>query len=242
LPDQILADAPFVVVEKMPMYPGGDVELLNFIKNNTRYPDAAKAKKIQGRVIVRFVVSAEGNAEGVSVLKGVDPLLDAEAIRVTSMLTGFKPGLQGGKPVNVWYMAPVNFSIATGDLLFSQNSQTEILKFIGMNTGYPEAAKNSADTGKIFVVVKMGKGGIVKECKAYTEKTGIKVPFLPEVVIVGYKTPGPGDIRPGKVTGKVHLELQTESERVVNKIGSVDIPEWKEKDMEFALTLNFVLK
>ena len=126
--------------------------------------------------------------------------------------------------------------------LFSQKSQSKILEFLGMNTGYPQEAKSSADTGKIFVVVKMGKGGIVKECKAYTEKAGIKVPFLPEVVIVGYQTPGPGDIRPGKVTGNVHLELQAESERVVNKLGSVNIPEWKEKDMEFALTLNFVLK
>ena len=158
------------------------------------------------------------------------------------MLSGFKPGMQGGKAVNVWYMAPVNFSLATPEPLFSQNSLTEILKFIGMNTGYPQEAKSAAGTGKIFVVVKMGKGGIVKECKAYTEKTAIKVPFLPEVVIVGYGTPGPGDIRPGKATGNVHIQLQTESERVVNKIGSVDIPEWKDKDMEFALTLNFVLK
>lgn len=242
LPDQILNEAPFVVVEQMPSYSGGDIELLNFIKNNTKYPEAAKAQKIQGRVIVRFVVSTEGKAEGVSVLKGVDPLLDAEAIRVTSMLSGFRPGTQGGKPVDVWYMVPVNFSLPDAEPLFSQNSQTEILKFIGMNTGYPQEAKSSADTGKIFVVVKMEKGGIIKECKAYTEKIGIKVPFLPEVVIVGYKTLGPGDIKPGKVTGNVHLELQTESERVVNKIGSVDIPEWKEKDMEFALTLNFVLK
>jgi len=242
LPDQILTESPFVVVEEMPSYPGGDVELLNFIKNNTRYPEAAKAKKIQGRVIVRFVVSTEGKAEGVSVLKGVDPLLDAEAIRVTTMLAGFKPGMQGGKPVNVWYMAPINFSLTAPEPLFSQKSLDEILKFIGMNTGYPQEAKNSADTGKIFIVVKMGKGGIVKECKAFTEKTAIKVPFLPEVVIVAYKTPVPGDIRPGKVTGNVHIELKTESERVVNKIGSVDIPEWKDKDMEFALTLNFVLK
>lgn len=113
LPDQILTEAPFVVVEEMPSYPGGDVELLNFLKNNTRYPEAAKVKKIQGRVIVRFVVSTEGRAEGVSVLKGVDPLLDAEAIRVTSMLSGFRPGTQGGKAVNVWYMAPINFSLAT---------------------------------------------------------------------------------------------------------------------------------
>lgn len=110
-PDQILGEAPFVVVEQMPRYPGGDVELLNFIKNNTKYPEEAKAGNIQGRVILRFVVSTEGKAEGLSVLKGVNPLLDAEALRVGSMLSGFNPGMQGGKPVNVWYMVPVNFSL-----------------------------------------------------------------------------------------------------------------------------------
>jgi TonB family protein len=112
LPDQILAEPPFVVVEQMPSYPGGDKELLNFIKNNTRYPEEAKSEKIQGRVILRFVVSAEGNTEAVSVIKGVHPLLDTEAIRVVGMLTGWKPGMQGGKAVNVWYMAPVTFSLS----------------------------------------------------------------------------------------------------------------------------------
>ncbi len=110
LPDQI-KEAPFVVVEQMPMYPGGDVELLNFIKVNTKYPEAAKAEKIEGRVIIRFVVNTEGNTEGLTVLKGIHPLLDAEAVRVVSMLTGFKPGMQGGKAVNVWYMVPINFSL-----------------------------------------------------------------------------------------------------------------------------------
>jgi TonB family protein len=107
-----MVDPPFVVVEEMPMYPGGDVELLNFIKNNTKYPEEAKILRLAGRVIVRFVVSTDGQAEGISVLKGVHPLLDAEAIRVISMLKGFSPGKQGGKNVNVWYMAPVAFSLA----------------------------------------------------------------------------------------------------------------------------------
>jgi TonB family protein len=244
LPDRVLTEAPFVVVEQMPMYPGGDGELLKFLKNNTKYPEPAKANKIQGRVIIRFIVSPEGKAEGVSVLKGVDPQLDAEAIRVTSMVNGFKPGLQGGKAVGVWYMVPINFSLATPQPLFSQSSQSEILKFMGMNTGYPQAARSSADTGMIFIVVKMGKGGVVKECKAYTEKTEIKVPFLPEVVIVGYQTqtPGSGDIRPGNATGNPHTDLQTEGLRIANKLGGLDVPEWKDKDMEFALTLKFVLK
>jgi TonB family protein len=240
LPDQILNEAPFVVVEEMPMYkPGGDIELLNFIKNNTRYPEAAKARKIQGRVIVRFIVSTEGKAEGISILRGVDPLLDAEAIRVTSLISGFKPGIQGGKPVNVWYMVPITFSIAP----FTQNSETKILEFLGQNTGYPQEARMFSDTGNVYVTVKMDKGGIIKECKAFTERKGITMPFLHQVVIVGYK-PSEGQNTPGiqNAGEKEHLRLKTECERVANKIGSIDIPEWKEKNMEFALDFKFILK
>jgi TonB family protein len=112
LPDQVVGEAPFVVVEQMPEYPGGDGALLKFIAENTQYPEAARAEKITGRVIVRFVVSKEGYAEGASVLKGVHPLLDAEALRVVNMLSGFRPGYQGGQPVNVWYMVPITFALA----------------------------------------------------------------------------------------------------------------------------------
>ena len=111
LPDKISKDDAYVMVEKMPMYPGGDVELLNFIKNNTNYPEAAKAEKIEGRVIVRFVVNKNGNSEDPVILKGVSPVLDAEAIRVVSIIKGFTPGTLGGNPVNVYYMVPVNFSL-----------------------------------------------------------------------------------------------------------------------------------
>jgi len=110
-PDKILDEEPFVVVEEMPLYPGGEVELLNFIAMNTQYPEEAKADTIQGKVIVRFIVNPEGNTEGISVLKEVHPLLDAEAIRVVKLLTGFKPGMQGGKAVPVWYMVPINFTL-----------------------------------------------------------------------------------------------------------------------------------
>jgi len=110
-PDNIIKDPPYIVVEEMPVYPGGENELLNFIKNNTKYPEKAKAEKIEGKVILKFIVTTEGNSEGISVLKGVHPLLDAEAIRVVSSIKGWKPGMQDGIPVNVWYMLPVNFAI-----------------------------------------------------------------------------------------------------------------------------------
>lgn len=109
LPDQVIMEAPFVVVEEMPRYPGGDAELLKYIAMNTNYPETAKLEKIEGRVILRFVVSKEGRTEAISVLKGVHPLLDAEAIRVASTISGWTPGKQGGIPVNVWYMVPITF-------------------------------------------------------------------------------------------------------------------------------------
>ncbi len=104
-------EVPFVVVEEMPMYPGGDLELLKYISEHTNYPEVAKENNIQGKVIVRFCVTAKGGVSQVSVLKGVDPELDAEAMRVVTTLPPFKPGKQGGKPVPVWYMVPITFTL-----------------------------------------------------------------------------------------------------------------------------------
>jgi len=102
---------PFVVVEEMPMFPGGEVELLKWIMEHTQYPEVAKENNIQGKVIVRFCVTSKGTVDRVSILKGVDPELDKEAIRVVQQLPAFKPGKQGGKPVPVWYMVPINFTL-----------------------------------------------------------------------------------------------------------------------------------
>ena len=102
---------PFVVVEEMPMFPGGDPALLQYIADHTNYPEVAKENNIQGRVIVRFCVTSKGGVNQVSVLKGVDPELDKEAIRVVESLPAFKPGKQGGKPVPVWYMVPITFTL-----------------------------------------------------------------------------------------------------------------------------------
>jgi periplasmic protein TonB len=102
---------PFVVVEEMPMFPGGEAALLAYIAEHTQYPEVAKENNIQGKVIVRFCVTSKGGVDKVSILKGVDPELDKEAIRVVQTLPAFKPGKQGGKPVPVWYMVPINFTL-----------------------------------------------------------------------------------------------------------------------------------
>ena len=100
------SDTPFEVVDEMPVFKGGDTALIDYIKNNTKYPEPAKVKGIQGKVIVRFAVEADGSIDKISVLKGVDPELDKEALRVVGTLPTFeKPGIKDGKAVSVWYYA-----------------------------------------------------------------------------------------------------------------------------------------
>ena len=102
---------PFVVVEEMPQFPGGDSVLLKYLADSIRYPEVARSEKIMGRVIVRFCITETGNVDQVKVIKGIHPLLDEEAVRVVSSLPGFQPGKQGGVAVPVWYMAPVTFTL-----------------------------------------------------------------------------------------------------------------------------------
>ena len=109
--DGLNDNEPFVVVDEMPMFPGGDPALLQFIANNTKYPESAKENNIQGRVIIRFCVTAEGGVNRISVIKSVAPDLDKEAMRVVESLPSFKPGKQGGMAVPVWYMVPITFTL-----------------------------------------------------------------------------------------------------------------------------------
>jgi periplasmic protein TonB len=104
-------DEPYTEVDEMPVYPGGDSELLKYIGENIKYPEAAKAAGIQGRVIVRFAITKAGAVDRVTAFKGVSPELDAEAIRVVSTLRDFTPGKKDGKPVDVWYMVPITFTL-----------------------------------------------------------------------------------------------------------------------------------
>lgn len=101
----------FLIVENMPEFPGGDMEMRKFIALNIKYPEEAKAKKIQGKVFVQFIVDKNGDVVNPKVARGVDPILDKEAIRVVQSLPKWKPGSQGGKAVNVSYTVPITFYI-----------------------------------------------------------------------------------------------------------------------------------
>jgi TonB family protein len=177
-------EIPYVVVEEMPLFPGGDSTLLAYIMNNTRYPESAKASGIQGRVIVRFCVTKTGGIDLISVLKGVSAEIDSEAVRVVSTLPAFKPGRQGGKPVPVWYMVPITFSLtgslppspppppppsSASDTVYTQvdempefqGGDAGLLKFIAEQTSYPAEAKTNKIQGKVLVKFVVRKDGSV---------------------------------------------------------------------------------
>ncbi len=99
----------FFIVEQMPEFPGGDLALRKFIANSVKYPVEAQDNGIQGKVYVTFVVTAEGTIANTKIARGVDPILDREALRVVNTLPRWKPGYQRGKPVNVSYTVPINF-------------------------------------------------------------------------------------------------------------------------------------
>ena len=102
----------FEVVEQMPEFPnGGMAGLMQYLSKNIKYPTIAQENGTQGRVTVQFVVNRDGSIVDAKVLRGVDPYLDKEAIRVISSMPKWKPGMQRGKAVRVQYTVPVMFRL-----------------------------------------------------------------------------------------------------------------------------------
>ena len=101
-------DFVFDVVEKMPSFPGGQFD---YLEKNIKYPAKAVKNKIQGRVIVQFIVDEKGNLSDIKVVKSVEPYLDAEAVRVVKSMPRWNPGMQNGKAVKVRYTLPVTFRL-----------------------------------------------------------------------------------------------------------------------------------
>ncbi|SRR6056297_955037 len=99
----------FMVVEEPPQFPGGISALRKHLAEHIKYPEIAAENQIQGTVYVQFVVRSDGNIGEAKVVRGVDPALNKEALRVVKNLPKWKPGRQRGKPVNVWYTVPIKF-------------------------------------------------------------------------------------------------------------------------------------
>lgn len=110
--EEVEEDKIFIHVKNMPEFPGGITALRRWIGSNVNYPAVARENGIQGTVYLRFEVTKTGKVGKVEMQKGVDPLLDDEAIKVIKKLPKFKPGEQNGRKVHVWFSIPVTFKLS----------------------------------------------------------------------------------------------------------------------------------
>lgn len=113
---RIVEDKPSNILElqqldQNPEFPGGINALMQFLSQNLTYPTECVSENIQGRVMVKFTVFKNGEVGNIEVTKSIHPLLDAEAIRVVSILPKWKPGKIGDENVNVWYTLPISFKL-----------------------------------------------------------------------------------------------------------------------------------
>ena len=95
----------------MPEFPGGMVYLMKWLTKNLKYPARAQQQKIQGRVIVSFIVNKDGIIADAKVIKSVDDDLDREAMRVIRMMPKWKPGIQNDKPCRTMVAIPIVFKL-----------------------------------------------------------------------------------------------------------------------------------
>ncbi|MFH0843546.1 MAG: energy transducer TonB [Bacteroidota bacterium] len=105
-------DEPFILVEVMPSFRGGDInKFRDYIQKRTNYPQEALDRKIQGRVFLTFIIETNGSVSNVTVVKGVDPIIDNEAVKAIQSSPSWSPGLQRGQPVRVRYSMWLSFII-----------------------------------------------------------------------------------------------------------------------------------
>jgi TonB-dependent SusC/RagA subfamily outer membrane receptor len=126
--------------------------------------------------------------------------------------------------------------------VFSAESKKKLIDLIYTNISYPSEARKQDLTGKFYVIVKMKKGGIVDQVSVSENDKGVTVPLLAnEVVIMGYGSKRPEESADNKAVVKDKSLLTNEGIRVAKMLGSVKIPEWENKDLEFAINFKFDL-
>ncbi len=103
---------PFLIVEQMPEFPGGESEMYKYIYKNYKYPAIARENGIEGKIYIQFVVNATGHVQDVQILRGLHPSCDLEAVRVIKGMPSFKPGKQAGKAVPVQYSIPLSLTLS----------------------------------------------------------------------------------------------------------------------------------
>lgn len=237
----------FIVVEEMPEFPGGMGEMMKYLARNIKYPVEAQKARIEGRVIVQFVVKADGSTSDFVVKRSVSPSLDAEAIRVLSGMPKWKPGKQRGKAVDVKFTVPVTFRLQKKES--NPPLKLEVDEPAG-NTASASAKGQQESDDRVFMVVEEMPeypGGMSECLKFLSEnvkypenkmKEGVQGRVIVQVVIKA-----DGSVSNPQVLRSVDPELDAEAVRVM-----MSMPKWKPGrqrgqavDVKFTLPVTFRL-
>lgn len=218
----------FEVVETMPEYPNGGMPgMMEFLSKNIRYPVNAQKNGTQGRVTVHFVVNADGSLSNIGIIRGVDPELDGEAVRVISAMPKWKPGMQKGKPVRVKYTVPVMFRL--NDEKKEEFKPVPKIDESIVVVGYASQEKSPAEEDVVFEVVEQmpsfagGMGGLMRylskniKYPVAAQKAGAQGQVIVQVIIDSN-----GNVTNPKITKSVDPSLDAEAIRVTS-----NMPKWQ---------------
>ena len=218
----------FEVVESMPEFPGGGMTaLMQFLSKNTKYPVNAQKNGTQGRVTVQFIVNVDGSISNIGIIRGVDPELDGEAVRVISTMPNWKPGTQKGKPVRVKYTVPVMFRLPDEDKKEEYKPVPKIEETVVV--GYGTRQESPIEEGQVFEVVEQmpsfpgGPEGLMRyiskniKYPVGAQKAGTQGRVIVEVIIDAN-----GNVTNPKVSQGVDPLLDAEAIRV-----TANMPKWQ---------------
>ena len=101
----------FIMVDKMPEFPGGNAEMLKFISNRIVYPESAASNGIEGRVLLTVIINHDGKIRDIVAKGNPDKMLEREAVRVVKLMPNWSPGIQDDLPVDVQVSIPIMFKL-----------------------------------------------------------------------------------------------------------------------------------
>ena len=176
----------FTVVEQMPQYPGGNEAMVKFLQENIHYPQFEMDKKIEGRVVVGFVVNEDGSLSDINIKRRVSPGIDAEAIRVVSLMPPFRCGRQQGRAVKVNFVLPILFKLADEAVVEAvvqeapvveeprvykfveqmpsfPGGEKELNAFIQRNMQYPTMERENDIQGRVYYKFVINEDGSLSE-------------------------------------------------------------------------------
>ena len=169
----------YMYVEQMPVFPGGNEKMYEFINKNIQYPDAAREQHIEGKVVAQFVVNIDGKISDIKILRSVAGGCDAEVIRVLNIMPAWTPGKQNGTNVPVYFNLPVTFKLGARKVYDTvevmpqfPGGEKEMYQFFNQNIRYPAEAREFNIQGKVLAQFIVEPDGAIDSVKILEHVSG----------------------------------------------------------------------